>query len=310
MSYFPIQRYRLFNDPFDRYFGDQLNLFDPWRDFDTFPTAFSSFPNSFRWINQPPRVTRSSSYHSSSSSSSNNLGAGSSLLPIQTTISPALSEKFRVQLNVAGFNPDTIRTRVEGRKVIVEAKQEDRQATGDFSVREIRKSYDLPEHADSPNLASFVTPNNMLVIEVPVNPPRIERRPSQLFADNQNLSLFGKFRDPVFDYPGFVGSQDFNPRVVDAGNGQKHIKMALPAKNYRPEQIRVSIKNNELLVQAENNINENNRSERSFLTKSITLPPGTQIDQLKSFLNNDGQLEIEAPFIEPTETRSIQVQHS
>jgi HSP20 family molecular chaperone IbpA len=159
-------------------------------------------------------------------------------------------------------------------------------------------------------LASFVTPNNTLVIEVPVNAPRLERRPSQTLADAQALSLFGQFRDPIFDYPGFIASPDFRPRLVDIGNGQKHIKMALAVKNYQPEQIKVSVKNNQLLIQAENNYNDNNRSERSFLTKSIALPPGTQVDQLKSFLNKDGQLEIEAPFVEPTESRSIHVQHS
>ena len=158
MFNFPITHYRSFNDPFDRFFGDQLNFFDPWRDFDTFPTALSTVPNSFRWINEPRRVARSSSsYHSSSSSNNLNSG-GSSLLPISTSITPALSEKFRVQLNVAGFNPDTIRTRVEGRKVIVEAKQEDRQSQGDYSIREIRKTYDLPEHAGK--TISFVFPMN------------------------------------------------------------------------------------------------------------------------------------------------------
>lgn len=147
MFHFPITHYRLFNDPFDRFFGDQLSFFDPWRDFDTFPTALSTFPNSFRWINEPRRVTRSSS-SSYRSSSSNNTGlGGTSLLPVTTSFTPALSEKFRVQLNVAGFNPDTIKTRVEGRKVIVEAKQEDRQSQGDYSIREIRKTYELPEHA-------------------------------------------------------------------------------------------------------------------------------------------------------------------
>jgi HSP20 family molecular chaperone IbpA len=146
MSYFPITHYRLYNDPFDRFFGDQLNFFDPWYDFDTFPTAISTFPNSFRWINEPRRINQrsSSSFHSSSNS---NLGSSNTLHPITIPILPALAEKFRVQLNVAGFNPETIKTRVDGRKVIVEAKQEERQADGDFSVREIRKSYELPEHA-------------------------------------------------------------------------------------------------------------------------------------------------------------------
>jgi HSP20 family molecular chaperone IbpA len=145
MSHFPITHYRLFNDPFDRFFGDQLNFFDPWRDFDTFPTALSTIPNSFRWINEPRRLARSSA--SSFHNSLNNINNGHSLLPVTNTISPVLSEKFRVQMNVAGFNPDTIRTRVEGRKVIVEARQEDRQSDGDYSLREIRKTYDLPEHA-------------------------------------------------------------------------------------------------------------------------------------------------------------------
>ncbi len=159
-------------------------------------------------------------------------------------------------------------------------------------------------------MASFVTPNNMLVIEVPVYQPRVERRPSQVLADTNTLSQFGQFRDPIFDYAGFVASSDFRPRIVDTNDGQKQLKMTVAVKNYQPEQVKVSVKNNELIVQAENVYTDNNRSERSFLTKSMTLPPGTQTEQLRSFLNPDGQLEIEAPFIEPNQTRSIEVQHS
>ena len=145
MSYFPVTHYRSFNDPYDRFFGDQLHFFDPWRDFDTFPTALSTQPSSFRWINQPRRISRTSS---SFQTTSGNTNSGNTLIPVATSIStPTLSEKFRVQLNVAGFNPETIKTKVEGRKVTVEAKQEDRQGEGDYSIREIRKTYELPEHA-------------------------------------------------------------------------------------------------------------------------------------------------------------------
>ncbi|CAF0931062.1 unnamed protein product [Rotaria sp. Silwood1] len=308
MSYFPITHYRLFNDPHDRFFGDQLHFFDPWRDFDTFPTALSSKPSSFRWINEPRHITRSSSSSSSSyHSTSSNTNSGNTLIPLTSSITPALSEKFRVQLNVAGFKPETIKTRVEGRKLLVEAKQEDRISEGNYSLREIRKTYDLPEYTDSFNLASYVTPDNMLVVEVPVNNPRIERGLSQVQAEANTLAQFGQFRDPIFDYHGFVASADFHPRIIDIGNGQKQLKMNVAVKNYRPEQIKVSVKNDELIVQAEHIYNDNNRSERSFLTKSITLPPGTQIEQVRSFLNADGQLEIEAPFTEPNQTRSIEV---
>ena len=129
MALFPIHRYRLYDDPFDRFFGDQLDFFDPWRDLDTFPTALAIRPNAFRWVHQPQRLTHQNSRSSQPSSPAPH------------------SEKFRVQLNVAGFNPETINTKVEGRKVIVEAKQEDRQNDGDFHMRYLRKSYELPEHA-------------------------------------------------------------------------------------------------------------------------------------------------------------------
>jgi len=296
MAFFPIRRYRLFDDPFDRFFGDQLDLFDPWRDFDTFPTALASRPNAFRWVNQPHRLTHSSS----------NTQNGRALQPS----SPAPhAEKFRVQLNVAGFNPETIKTRVEGRKVIVEAKQEERQADGDYNIREIRKSYELPEHADANQLASYVTPNNMLVIETPIRNPETERRLAQTTNDNQNLTQFGQYRDPLFDYVGFLGGSDFQPRIVEKDNNQKQLEMNLGMKNFRPEEIKVSVKNNELIVQGEHQHKDANRSERSFFYKSTTLPPGTQIEQLETHLTDDGQLKIAAPFVEHKEaTKSIEEQ--
>ncbi|CAF1589032.1 unnamed protein product, partial [Rotaria sordida] len=56
---------------------------------------------------------------------------GKNLTPISRSSN---AEKYRVQLNVAGFDPETIRTKVEGRKVIVEAKQEDRQPDDDYNI--------------------------------------------------------------------------------------------------------------------------------------------------------------------------------
>jgi HSP20 family molecular chaperone IbpA len=283
MSFFPIHRYRLFDDPFDRFFGDQLDFFDPWRDLDTFPTALAIRPNAFRWVNQPQSLTHSQNRNVQPSSRAPN------------------AEKFRVQLNVAGFNPETINTKVEGRKVIIEAKQEDRQSDGDYHIRQLRKTYDLPEHADATRLASYVTPNKMLVVEVPIQNPENERRLEEAKKDGRSLSQFGQYRDPLFDYLGFLGGSDFQSRIVDKGNNQKQLEMTVGMKNYKPEEIKVSVKNNELIVQGEHRHKDENRSERSFFFKSTMLPPGTQVDQLQSHINDDGQLKIEVPYIEQKE---------
>jgi len=146
----------------------------------------------------------------------------------------------------------------------------------------------------------------MLVIEAPIRNPETERRLAQTTNENQNLTQFGQYRDPLFDYLGFLGGSDFQSRIVDKGNNQKQLEMSVGMKNYRPEEIKVSVKNNELIVQGEHQHKDENRSERSFFYKSTTLPPGTQVDQLKTHLNDDGQLKIEAPFIEQKEaTKSI-----
>ncbi|CAF3436613.1 unnamed protein product [Rotaria sp. Silwood1] len=161
-------------------------------------------------INESCRLTHSSS---------NKSDDGKNLTP---TLQLLNVEKYRVQLNIAGFNPETITTKVEGRKVIVEAKQEDRQPNGDYTIRELRKTYELPEHVDTKRLASYVTPNNMLVIKVPIYNPETERRVAQVKNDNQSLTQFGQYRDPLFDYVGFLVGSDFQSRIVDKDAAQSY----------------------------------------------------------------------------------------
>jgi len=138
----------------------------------------------------------------------------------------------------------------------------------------------------------------MLVVEVPIKNPETERRLQQAHKENRTLTQFGQYLDPLFDYTGFLVGSDFQPRIVDKGNNQKQLEMTVGMKNYQPEEIKVSVKNNELIVQGEHKHKDANRSERSFFFKSATLPPGTQVDQLQSHLTDDGQLKIEAPYIE------------
>ena len=287
MAFFPVRRYRLLDDPFDRFFGDQLDYFDPWNDFDAVPLDSPDRPNNFRWINEPQRLTNTSN-------GGNNL---------QRAIN---AEKFRIQLNVAEFDSESIQIRADGRQLIVEVKQEDRSNNDVPSIQTIRKIYDLPEYSDLNNLTSYITPNNLLVIEVPVHNPEFSWRLSESSKENPSLSQFGQYRDPLYDYVAFLVGSDFQSRIVDKGDNQKQLEMSIEMNNYQPEEIKVSVKNNELIVQGEHKCEDNKRSERSYFFKSTTLPPGTQIDQLKSRLTSDRQLKIEAPFIEQQEQESIE----
>ncbi|CAF3710318.1 unnamed protein product [Rotaria sordida] len=174
-------------------------------------------------INEPNRLTHAS----------NNISNDDTRLESSSSSSRVVNaEKFRVQLNVAGFNPETIKTKVE-----------DWKPDGDYNIRKIRKTYELPEHADSNHLTSYVTPNHMLVIE-----------------KNQNLTQFGQYRDPLFDYVGFLEGSNFQPRIIDKGNNQKQLELSIEMKHHRPQEIKVSVKNNELVVQGEHHHKDKNRS--------------------------------------------------
>ena len=157
---------------------------------------------------------------------------------------------------------------------------------------------------DASRLASYVTPNNMLVVEVPIQNPERERRLQQ--TKTTIIKVWLNSDNIVIHYLimlDFLGGSDFQPRIVDKGNNQKQLEMTVGMKNYRPEEIKVSVKNNELIVQGEHRHKDKNRSERSYFFKSTTLPPGTQVEQLQSRLTDDGQLRIEAPFVEQKEAQ-------
>jgi HSP20 family molecular chaperone IbpA len=131
MALFPFQRYRFFDDPF--YFH-HYDFFNPWYDFDIVPSFTPSTPR-LRSVKEQERLTYTTT--TTTTNASNN--ANSLQLPTRA----AEPEKFRVQLNIDGFNPDKIQTRIEGRRLIAEGKQEDLPQRQDYTIREIQASYQL-----------------------------------------------------------------------------------------------------------------------------------------------------------------------
>jgi HSP20 family molecular chaperone IbpA len=142
-----------------------------------------------------------------------------------------------------------------------------------------------------------VSPNNKLVIEVPIRKPPADRRLEPVRNDHQSLTQFDQYRDPLLNNAGSLDESNLQPRIVNKGNNQKQLEVTVGVKNFRPEELQVLVKNNELIVQGEHQHKDDNRSERSFFFKSTTLPPGTQIEQLQAHLNDDGQLRIEGPVL-------------
>ncbi|CAF2777276.1 unnamed protein product [Rotaria sp. Silwood2] len=281
MSSLPVHRYRRgSNDKkfTSDTFGNDFELFDPWTDNNL------STPTSFRWINQPKRKKEHED----------------KIAP--ALLSPTYGEKFRVKLDISCFDPETIKTTIEGRLLIIEAKKKHHHSNSENTKEQ--KIYDLPEtvyeHADADHLVSYVTPNNLLIVDIPLCNREHEQRylqSSSKASHSHHLLPYGQYRDQSFNYHHFHTSA-FAPKVVDGGEHKRKLQMSLPMKNYRPEHIKVSVKNNDLIVQGEHISKDNQYLEKTYFYRSVILPPGTQTDHLQSHLTQDGHLQIEVPFIE------------
>jgi len=86
--------------------------------------------------------------------------------PPPTNISKA--NFVRITFNCGGYSPKSIKTDVYGTKVVISGKEEARIDGENYSVKEFKRSYELPVNADSERLASFMAPNGQLLIEVPL----------------------------------------------------------------------------------------------------------------------------------------------
>ncbi len=131
----------------------------------------------------------------------------------------------------------------------------------------IQLSYYKFFYIDSNGLTSHVSPNNKLVIEVPIRKPPADRRLEPARNDHQSLTQFDQYRDPLLNNAGSLDNSNLQPRIVNKGNNQKQLEVTVGVKNYRPEELQVLVKNNELIVQGEHQHKDDNRSERSFFFK-------------------------------------------
>ncbi|CAF2890653.1 unnamed protein product [Rotaria sp. Silwood2] len=90
----------------------------------------------------------------------------------------------------------------------------------------------------------------MLVVEVPIRHPEIERRLDEAQAeDRKEVAQFGQYRDPIFDFVGFLGDDYVHRRIVETGNNEeKNLEITLPMNNFKPEFVKFSVTDHDLTV--------------------------------------------------------------
>lgn len=233
-------------------------------------------------------------------------------------------------------NDFTITPRYSLHQIVIDAKHREEDSTGGYVHRELHKIFNIPKHIDlQRHTFTYSKHNQELTIEMPylqtnqttsenqfpLNRTRLDSqndsnntsgigtiaadstltRSSTTAGASTYESLVGKAKP--FDFDLFHRSA-FRPKIVQATSNDntnstcgKKLLMSLDLSDYQAEDIKVSVKDRELIVKAERKIETDTRKSRTSFYQSTSLPPQTDIDHLQSNYV-DGKLVIEAPYIE------------
>ncbi|CAF1022036.1 unnamed protein product [Adineta ricciae] len=265
----PVGRFPRHLFDFENFFGPSLDLFDP---FDEVDLASHRMQSALQWLQDPPRLQRE-------------------LCPVTGHKKRAHTDKFRVTLDVSGYKPEDLSVKVVGRKLFIDGKQEFREGE-DFSTKEMRKTYDIPENASFEHMTSFLTAKGTLVVEFPLITPVKER--DDHHHQVQQYSAHVK----EFNFDEFFKSA-FEPKISDdAEKSGKKIDLSLDMTGFRPDQIQIHLKDHDLIVQAESSSSDKQHTARSYIYKAVTLPPNIDVEHMRSFLHDGKRLVITAPYHE------------
>lgn len=172
---------------------------------------------------------------------------------------PRVPEKYRITVDCKGYNAKSIKTELSSdkSKLIVSGCEDDKHSEEDFSRREFKKTYKLPENVETDKMASFMTSSGQLIVEIPLKNERLERN-----------------------------KEDLLPRIVDGENGTKHVEMSVTVpKNVDPSKIKVTCKDRDLIIQAEDKVEKPDGVSQFHYYKRTTLPENTDFETLKCHLN-------------------------
>jgi HSP20 family molecular chaperone IbpA len=84
-------------------------------------------------------------------------------------LQPRVPRKYRIKVDCRGFKPDSIKTEIQENKLIVSGDEGEKKDKEDFTVKQFRRTYELPKHAQTDKMVSFMTSNGNLIVEIPLD---------------------------------------------------------------------------------------------------------------------------------------------
>jgi HSP20 family molecular chaperone IbpA len=213
--------------------------------FDTFDDLDRQMARNMHWLTKPASLMTSPFRH------------------------PKVPQKYRINLDCRGYSPKSIKTEVKDGKLYINGSEGQKNPSGDYSVREFHKTYNLPEEVDPEHMSTFMTSHGHLVIEIPF-------KDHGLTTNAVNEALF--------------------PIITEGEKGQKNVslKLTLP-KNIDPSKITVTCKDHDVIIKGEDKFEKPDGYSQTYYYQRTTLPENTDFKHMQCVYDNTHHLSIKAP---------------
>jgi len=181
---------------------------------------------------------------------------------------PTVPQKYRVTVECAGFNPQSIKTEIRGDKLVVSGCEGGKGAStdDDYHERSFKKTFKLPQHSEPDKMTSFMTSRGTLVVDIPY----------KMDASGQR-------------------AEDMYPTIVDKdGHKEVNLQLSFP-ESIDPAKVQVTAKDRDIIVKAEDKRESNDGFSQFHYYRRSTMPENTDMSGLKCHMDPQHKLVITAP---------------
>jgi HSP20 family molecular chaperone IbpA len=229
-------------------------------------------------------------------------------------------DKFQISLDCQNYKPEELDVKVEGSSIIIQAKQEQKEAGG-TRTRVFEQKFTLPSGVKAEKVSSYFGKDGVLTITAPranaITPySAIEQRMDRVLSpsnweDNfqtpsrpliglgssrehyhpKHSSIFD--RDPAF----FAGSEGGGGGISKVQYDDDNYKILVNVQDFKPEELMIKTVGNTVHFEAkhEEKTSDGHAFTSRNISQSFTLPRGVDPETVSSALSKDGVLTISAP---------------
>lgn len=234
-------------------------------------------------------------------------------------------DKFQISLDCQHYKPEELDVKVEGSSIIIQAKQEVKEAGG-TRTRVFEQKFTLPSGVKADRVTSSFSRDGVLNItaprtssnpSVPLSSSQIESRMDKVlspsnwddnFQTRTNANSLSSKRDDHMKHTSLFDRDPHFFPISNTGTGSdngiskvhyddENYKILVDVKDFKPEELIIKTVGNTVHFEAKHE--EKTSDGHSFTSKNIsqsfTLPRGVDPDLVSSSLSKEGVLTISAP---------------